>query len=92
MNQNIAHEESLKRMHLRLDVVAEKHETLRTKFNMAFWIGTGIWMAMVFWYNTAEPVKRLEDLSKEFRELKDKVQDINQWRFEQAQKQGFVKK
>lgn len=88
---NNDNEESLKRMHLRLDAVAEKHETLRTKFNMAFWIGSGMWAVVMFWYNLSEPVKKVEELTASVREMKDDLKDLKAWRFEQAQNTRFHK-
>jgi len=87
--QDAEHKETMKRMHERVDTAVAEHHKLKTMFNKAFWIGTGMWAVTALWFNITAPVEKVDTLVKTVQQLKDEVKDINSWRFEQIQQQRF---
>lgn len=89
--QDQEHKEAMKRMHERVDKADEEHLKLKTLFNKAFWIGTGMWVVTAFWFNITAPIKKVDQLVETVQGLKEEVRDINTWRFEQIQQQRFTR-
>lgn len=85
------HEETLKRIHERIDATDKLHKSLDDKVKGYFKIGSGMWLVLVAWFFIYQPVDVIKKANDAIRTLQEEVKDINAWRFEQIQQQRFRK-
>ena len=88
---DLDHQDTLKRIHERIDTSDKHHKELDEKVKGYFKIGSGMWLVLVAWFFIYQPVDVIKKANESIKSLQDEVKDINAWRFELIQ-QSRIKK
>ena len=86
------HQDTLKRIHERIDKMDAKHSELDDRVKTYFRIGSGMWLVLVAWFFVYDPVGDMKKASESIKHMQDEVKEINAWRFGQTQQQPFVER